>query len=591
MKLTTALTCALVPVWVTGCDSSSSSGGGGGTQLQVQVVGANDLGMQWIDADYSVFALAPPYNVVRAQVVKPGSAGLPEVLDDAEVELRYGAVPALNGAPNSTSIAKTNFWTHAERLFRVRLEPGQGLHGFYMPADAPKPGEQAMEFDPSSREWVARGIPITPIDDVGEVNEYPLLRITAYSKESKQALAHLDVAVPVAFETDCVDCHATGGIAARDPATVPGPAIAWSQAADIQVQAKENVLLLHDALNDTDLYASAPVLCAECHYVAALDFTNHGPTGQQCYRASLSRVVHQTHGYAKDEFGEPVFPSDSDMSGTCYACHPGHEAQALRGAMRSGRRECADCHGGLLAVGGAFRLLPGGSLDGTWDGMERRPWVDMPRCQSCHTGDALAKLADPDALHHYDGIRLKQAFRMRDDSASSFVAPNPRFAENPGRLYHDSLGHGGLACEHCHGSPHSEWPNGKLRSSDNVAAYTLQKHGGVLIECALCHPGDSLPLNLAGPHGLHNVGDLRFVENHERFFRADPMACKACHGLHYEGTVLSRAHAQRSFTLESGRVLHLAKGQSVDCGHCHAPPPDALWTAERALTGATAAKP
>lgn len=576
MKRLMALACVLLPFVMASCDSGSSSDPST-KELKVLVVGANDLGMQWVAEDYSVFAIYPPYNVVRAQVVKQASSGPPAVLDDSKVEVRYSAISALGGATNSTSVGKTNFWTHAEALFGVQLEPGEGLGGFYMPADAPTPGPQAMTFDAQSNDWVAAGVPITPIDDLGDGDPYPLMRITAYDKKTHDELAHLDVVVPVSAENDCGRCHATGGLAARTPASIPDPTqgVVWSQAENLDVQMKENILILHDLRNGTHLFESQPVLCADCHYVAALDFLGSGPTGDQCYRASLSRVVHQTHGYARDEFGELVFPEDGNMNDTCYSCHPGHESQALRGAMRTGRRECVDCHGNLLAVGGAFRLLPGGSLDGTWDGRERRPWLDMPRCQSCHTGDALVKLADPDALYSEDGIRLKQAYRMRDESASTFLAPNPRFAENPKTRYRESVGHGGLACENCHGSTHTEWPNGKLRTPDNLAAYSLQSHGGVVIECKLCHPGDSLPPTVDGPHGLHNVGDLAFVRNHGPFFAADHALCKACHGAQYEGTVLSRAHVARSFELEPGHVVHLAKGQQVDCGLCHTKPPQA----------------
>ncbi|MBI5433525.1 MAG: hypothetical protein HZA52_11910 [Planctomycetes bacterium] len=575
MKRFMALSCILLPFWTTGCDSNSDSSTT--KKLKVQVVGANDLGLHWIAKDYSVFAVLPPYNVVRAQVVRQAGAGLPEVLDDSTVELRYSAISALGAEPNSTSVAKTDFWDHAEDLFGVRLELGEGLRGFYMPADAPKPGPQTMEFDAKRNDWVVRGLPITPIDDEGGLDCYPLLRLTAFSKETHKKLAHLDVVVPVSDESECGRCHESGGVAAREPSSFPGvpPTVVWSQATDRDVQMKENILILHDLRNATHLYTSQPVLCADCHYVAALDFEGAGPTEKQCYRASLSRVVHQTHGYARDEFGELVFPETGAMADTCYSCHPGHDAQALRGAMRTGDLECVDCHGNLLAVGGAFRLRPGGSLDGKWDGSERRPWVDMPRCQSCHTGDALVRLTDPDALYSDDGMRLQQAYRMRDESASTFLAPNPRFAENPKTRYRDSLGHGGLACENCHGSTHTEWPNGRLRTSDNLAAYELQKHCGVLVECKTCHPGESLAVNVAGPHGLHNVGDPRFVQNHGSFFAADHALCKACHGVEFEGTVLSRAHAERSFELAPGRVVHLAKGRMVDCGFCHAKPPKA----------------
>ena len=43
-------------------------------------------------------------------------------------------------------------------------------------------------------------------------------------------------------------------------------------------------------------------------------------------------------------------------------------------------------------------MQPGGSIDGTNDGGERRPWQDLPRCQSCHTGDAVDFLSVPNLV-------------------------------------------------------------------------------------------------------------------------------------------------------------------------------------------------
>jgi hypothetical protein len=51
----------------------------------------------------------------------------------------------------------------------------------------------------------------------------------------------------------------------------------------------------------------------------------------------------------------------------------------------------------------------------------REPWVDEPRCESCHTGDAVRHLGDD--------IRLLQAWDDDIDTATPRLAVNKRFAE------------------------------------------------------------------------------------------------------------------------------------------------------------------
>ncbi len=56
---------------------------------------------------------------------------------------------------------------------------------------------------------------------------------------------------------------------------------AWSTSTTPAIQMKQNILILHDAINKTTLMANQPVLCASCHYSKALDLDNTGPTGAQ----------------------------------------------------------------------------------------------------------------------------------------------------------------------------------------------------------------------------------------------------------------------------------------------------------------------
>ncbi|MFO0983661.1 MAG: hypothetical protein U1E76_18350 [Planctomycetota bacterium] len=352
-----------------------------------RLVAFNDLGMHCMDREFSVFAILPPFNVVNAQVIRQGVHGNPVILDSSAVELRYLPVADRTGSINSTSRLKTDFWQYAYELFGATLRPGQGLLGFYMPKDRPTTVPQLMNYHASYRWFSAEGVPITPIDDAGQVNTYPLMRIAAFDRLTGTELAQLDVVVPVAQETDCKNCHATGEIAARDPA------IGWSNDPDIEIQSKENVLILHDWNQWTNLRGSTPVLCASCHYSPALDLAGAGPQGDQVGRPLMSHVAHNFHGKLRDDAGQPLFPPDGDAEQTCYQCPPGKVTKCERGAMKNGNLECKDCHGGMLSVGAEHLLLPGGSMDGQNDGGRRRPWLDLPRCQSCHTGDVLSHLS------------------------------------------------------------------------------------------------------------------------------------------------------------------------------------------------------
>jgi hypothetical protein len=530
------------------------------------VLAANDLGMHCMDREFSVFSILPPFNVVHAQVLNRKASGLPELLDGSQVNVRYGGVTDADGSINSYSaagpLAKTDFWDWADQLFGVSLAPGEGLTGLYMPGDDPlNRGPQPMTYDPANQWFAADGIPITPVDDADRTNPFGLMRISAMDAGGQQ-VGYLDVVVPVATETDCQACHKTGGMAA--------PGGGWSNAADPEIQSKINILRLHDQSNNTSLEAGQPVLCAQCHYSPALDLAGTGPTTRL---ATFSRTIHGFHGGLRDSGNQPVFTAGID--GNCYQCHPGHTTQCLRGAMANGGMDCIDCHGDLASVGGDYPLMAGGSIDGTNDGNLRRPWQDLPRCQSCHTGDAVSYLNSGTGLVRDANapFRLVQAYRTGDASASPVAAPASRFAENSRTLFRFSKGHGGIFCQGCHGSTHAIWPNADPTANDNAAAMSLQGYPGAIKACTACHPAGSLPVTTNGPHGLHNIADSRWYgeDGHGDRYERNKNDCKACHGVDLSGTALAAVPVARSFRAE-GRTVGFAAGQQVGCNHCHSRP-------------------
>jgi hypothetical protein len=286
--------------------------------------------------------------------------------------------------------------------------------------------------------------------------------------------------------------------------------------------------------------------------------------------STMSSAMHAYHsnkmqGYTDDWIRLGGTPDSQAQA--CYTCHPGRDTKCLRGAMTE-TVNCQNCHGKMAAVGGMSPMKPGGSIDGKNDGAPRRPWMDLPRCQSCHTGDAVnySKL-DP-SLIASDGLRAILAFDPTDTAASPRLASNTRFAENTGKLYRFSKGHGGIACEGCHNSTHAIWSNPDDSHNDNVAASELQGHAGTVTDCSTCHSPGSLPLTLSGPHGMHNVGDPRWTRNHEDLAESNVKACAACHGANYRGSVLSRTGATRTWSTEHG-TRTVPKGQVVGCYDCH----------------------
>jgi len=177
---------------------------------------------------------------------------------------------------------------------------------------------------------------------------------------------------------------------------------------------------------------------------------------------SLSEAIHKEHG---------------ERTNDCYKCHPGPNTQCLRGVMKTQHDfVCQDCHGSVTQVGESISS-------------GREPWLEEPSCGApqCH---------------------------------------GSTYAEEPGKLFRESRGHGGLFCSACHGEPHAIVPSGNDR--DNVQNIALQGYAGTLNDCAVCH---GVTPTEPGPHGITassccvlagdanadavvNVGDAVFIVNY-----------------------------------------------------------------------------
>ncbi len=518
------------------------------------VVGWNNLGMHCMDADYGVFSILPPYNTIHAQIIDP-SGHL--VTDAAGLTVTYEAVADPAGSINTTSVGKTNFWQYVAPLYgAVGLAEDVGLTGLRMPGTANVP--QPMFFDPVFHWFIAEGIPITPYDDAHQKNAYPMMRIVVRNG-SGALLATTDIVLPVSDEMDCRACHAsTSGPAAR-------PSGGWVGDPDPQRDYRLNILRLHDeyqggsaafqaalaakGYNAAGLEATAvtdhtPILCAACHASNALPGT--GLAGI----APLTASVHAFHAHVIDPVTLLSMDATSNRS-ACYRCHPGSTTRCLRGAMGravapdgSMMMQCQSCHGPMSMVGGA-----------------RTGWLEEPDCQNCHTGTAT---------HNNGNIRYTSAFvspgQFRQAIDTTF-ATNPDVPAAGFSLFRFSRGHGGLACEACHGSTHAEYPS--THANDNVQSGLVQGHGGVIVECAACH-GSSPSTVTGGPHGMHPVGQS-WVNAHPDVAEGQgSAACAACHGTDFRGTPLSYTLGAR--TLNAFGTKNFWQGFQIGCYNCHKGP-------------------
>lgn len=520
------------------------------------VVAWNNLGMHCMDADFSVFAILPPYNTIQAQVMDANGR---LVTSASGVRLTYQGIADPTGSRNITSAGKTNFWSFVLPLFGVSLPANVGLLNHNMPGAANTP--QPMVFDPALNWFIAEGIPITPYDDAGKKNYYPLMKVTA-TDSSGVALASTNIVLPVSDEMDCTTCHASGSYDAAKPR------LGWVNNTDKQRDFRLNILRLHDdrfkgtaSFNDAvaqltakkgpnyaaGLEATATggtaILCANCHKSEALSGSGVAAA------LPLTAAMHTLHGTVTDPTTGLTLESSANRS-ACYRCHPGSETRCLRGTMGNAVAsngtmaiQCQNCHGPMSAVGSPSRT----------------GWLQEPTCQSCHTGTATQNAGQ---------IRYTSVF---DGSGQTRVVTNTTFATTPDTpapgfsLYRFSSGHGGLQCSACHGSTHAEYPS--AHQNDNIQSVALQGHVGTIAECGTCHTA-GVPLTTSGgPHGMHPVGGS-WVSGHHDYINGNLAQCQACHGADYRGTVLSRAFAARTLTTELG-TKQLFRGAQVGCYMCH----------------------
>ncbi|MBU2650705.1 MAG: cytochrome C [Bacteroidetes bacterium] len=403
----------------------------------------NDLGMHCISDNDKYFSFLPPANTLWAQLIKRGKN--PEIVT-GDVILEYNVQEGYQNPQDHV-----DFWEYADKVYGATLEPGMGLAGKMVHGEMDPTGGNA---------FVAHLIPVTPYQDNGDYNPYPLFTITAKEKSTGRILASTMAVAPTSTEMGCRNCH-QGGWRVNDISGV----------AD---ETAMNILEVHDRINSTTLLSDAlngqPRLCQSCHQDPAV-----GTPGREDI-LNFSAAMHGFHANYLTGLKDDA----------CNLCHPGNirgNTTCFRGRHKQMGLDCTSCHGTMedhalallkkeeqcykpSAVKLRENLNP--RMAESYVSIEPRiPWLQEPDCMNCHKDFNIKQLTErPNAYN---------------DWAAGFKA-----------LYRNRTDEQGMMCAACHGSPHAVYfaTNKYGIDRDNIQPIMYQGLSGTIGtagNCAVCH--------------------------------------------------------------------------------------------------------
>jgi hypothetical protein len=292
------------------------------SSMEYVVFAWSDLGMHQMNATYDSFVIAPPYNTLRAQVIRRGDP--PQVVTSG-IRVEYSCVN------NTASYAKRTygqFWDNCNLLFGVDLTPDTGLN--FEDPDVHNGLSGLMVL--KGNYYQAVGIPLTPVDDSDAWSPYQTAEVVVRDETTGAELVRTRAVAGVSDEMNCAKCHGQGDV--------------------------KSVLEEHDYFESTELAANPPVLCAQCHGDPALGQTGPGSSGYY-----LAEAVHGYHSR-----------NSNSSSAACTDCHPGANTTFNRSTDHTASDgNCRTCHGTM------------DTLASTVTSGARVPRVNEPKCVDCHT--------------------------------------------------------------------------------------------------------------------------------------------------------------------------------------------------------------
>ena len=374
---------------------SGNRGKPGKTDNGYVILAMNDLGMHCYQSDYSGFLILPPGNTLKVQVFKKGTSSAE--LINSGIEVSYEIID------NTSSANKINFWVYAKD-YGYDVPPDVGITGNGL--------KGVLKLSPDGKYYEVTSIPVTPFNDGSTVlNPLQLARIQVSEIKTGKILASTgNIVVPVSNEMDCSICHGAD-------------------------QTDLNILKAHDELSKTtlanDLLNGKRYKCSDCHKDNIL-----GQSGNPDV-LPLSQAM---HGFHADKMVE------SNVTPTCYSCHPGPVTRCNRGAMYLAGIDCDNpqCHGNMANVAST-------QAEG------RQAWLQEPDCGDCHDS---AYDVNPDTLYRNSYLLNSPSTEMNDL----------------------------ILCESCHNGTHAEWASSQPK--DNLLPISLLGYASYINKCTVCHEGE-----------------------------------------------------------------------------------------------------
>lgn len=441
------------------------------------------------------------------------------------------------------------------------------------------------------------GIPLSPFDDDGRQNPFPLVRVAATTGGT--VLATSDAVLPVSSETSCSNCHSSAADVPDARSTAPAEALlaaglpvadktadpayatgAVPEAVSLEYASDLNILRLHDLKHGSTyvrpvddghgvaheanacdpmlglhgspsclvaraLEQKQPVVCQSCHYTPALDLAQVGPVSgpagsdangrNQVVHETNSRVMHNHHGAFTDLFPAIPAPVQNPLTGAV-------SNQAVR--VVALENNCYQCHPGKETKCLRGAMFNAGILCSDCHGTMNQVGADF---------SAGVSVANP------GGFVLDRGNFYDPNSAQ----PRVPWANEPG----------------C-GSCHSGSANDNLAKRAGVVVNVKDIHGvtdGIRLRQAFITgdpkatpivPGNKLFAEPAVPAVFN--GFLNPAAGNPKLYRVSTghggVMCEGCHGAtHAEWPVADASANDNVLALQ----LQGHTGPIIECGACH----------------------
>ena len=560
----------------TGNESSASDGrtsGGGGSSNgstnpvvpepeatgDFRVLAYNDLGMHCADADFSIFSILPPYNVLQAQVIErsarprlvaPGD-GIALTYEALDSQIVRPADPAATPEPglsrtstsqNSATLFKTNFWDldGGEEIGRTAydpLYPPGVLAGFDLVGDLGLPAPEVERLHLGDGQLAAEQAAMPgilqpyrandPQPFHGFIQDFPFF----VSTDPVTGAA----AFPFGYEVMDFNRYTAEGVPIM-PTDDRGRTQAYPM---VRVEARDTANVLHASV-DVVLPVASEADCQGCHLDAAVcDWVGiDAGCGDIAHHYDRGAVYVDGNNLALDDSFDPNFvPGDTAELKVINAAKINilrlHDAKHSTTLDATRKVVCATCH-----YSPALDLAQLGPNDS--NGKEQTRHVSMSRAMHAyHAGLPNDAITDPDGAYD-DLFPIMPPPGSRTLAEQTEIQEATCYACHPGKrtqCQRGAMAAGGMVCQDCHGQGTQVGNDFSIAMEAGAGGpdWTRRVPWASEPHCESCHLGDVLQVERRRAEGrladvLVNDRDRRGNTDGLRLLLAYPLSDHSVNG-------------------------------------------------------------